>query len=183
MNDDIKTLWQNQTTEYDPMPLEEVRKRAGNFHSKIYWRNMREYFVSVVVIVWFGYFLWTDPTPLVRAGNAMMIAGTVYMMWQMHRRGAAGSLPVGVSASAWMDFYRRELVRQRDALRSIWKWYLAPFVPGIILILVGRAIQFQGKLTPVFVTAAICIAVFAGIWALNAWVARKLQRRIDELGG
>ena len=32
-------------------------------------------------------------------------------------------------------------------------------------------------------TVALCIAVFGGIWALNAWGARRLQRKIDELGG
>ncbi|MGA7711826.1 MAG: hypothetical protein WCA81_07990 [Rhizomicrobium sp.] len=181
MNDDLKTLWQNQTTDYAPMPLEEIRKRAGKLHSRVNWRNVIEYAASVVVIAVFGLYLWIFPAPLARLGSVLIIAGTLYMMWQLHRRGATAGLPAEQSASAWTDYYRHELERQRDALRTVWKWYLAPFVPGLIVFLVGRSMEFPDGLIRGSVAAAISISVFAGIWALNAWVARRLQRKIDEL--
>jgi hypothetical protein len=30
-------------------------------------------------------------------------------------------------------------------------------------------------------SVAICVLVFAAIWLLNVWGARRLQKRIDEL--
>ena len=79
-----------------------------------------------------------------------------------------------------LEFLRSELVRQRDLLRSVWWWYLAPFVPGLLLILGGVALERPGRwgwLAPGIVAAV----TFVGIGLLNQRVARKLQRRIDDL--
>ena len=40
-----------------------------------------------------------------------------------------------------LEFHRSELVRQRDLLRSVWWWYLLPFVPGMLLIPVGSSLD------------------------------------------
>jgi len=186
MNDDIKTLWRNQQTEYAPMPLDEIRKRAGQFHSRVCWRNIREYAASAFLVCIFGFYIWLFPAPLMRLGSALIIVALLYVAWQLHRRGAAMALPAEASASAWTDYYRRELVRQRDALQSIWKWYLGPMVPGLVVFLLGAALQTPPaahKQEWISITITFGIVVFGGVWALNAWGVRKLQRKIDELGG
>ena len=91
-----------------------------------------------------------------------------------------------ISGTAWTDYYRRELLRQRDALGTIWKWYLGPMVPGLAIFLVGASLQTPPgahKQLWISITVALSIVVFGGVGALNAWGARRLQRRIDELGG
>ena len=184
MSDDIKTLWQKQETEYAPMPLEEIRKRAGKFHSQVRWRNVREYVAAVIVVCGFGYYIWIFSAPLMRIGSALIIAATFYVVWQLHKRGAAGPLPAETSAATWTNYYRHELERQRDAVRGVWKWYLAPFVPGMVAFLAGSSMLLpHGGWPHVPGVAALCIAVFALVWALNALGARRLQRKIDELGG
>jgi len=186
MSDDIKTLWQKQETEYAPMPLEEVRKQAGKLHSRVHWRNVREYIAMVFVICVFGIYIWKFPAPLMRLGSALIIAAMFYVGWQLHKRGATDKLPADGSGSTWTDYYRHELMRQRDALQRIWTWYLGPMVPGLVVFLMGASLQTPPaahKQAWVAGTVALCIAVFGGIWALNAWGARRLQRKIDELGG
>lgn len=37
-----------------------------------------------------------------------------------------------------IDAHGAELVRQRDALRSAWLWYIGPLLPGLALFLWGR---------------------------------------------
>lgn len=182
MSDDLKTLWKNQTTEYAPMPLEEIRKKAGKFHSRIFWRNTRESIAAAIVVCVFVYYIWIFPAPLMRIGSALIIAAALYVTWQLYTRGATERLPAEASAATWTAYYRRELERQRDALRSIWKWYLGPLVPGLVVFLAGISMQLpHGTWAPVAGTVAFCIAVFGGVWALNAWGARRLQRKIDEL--
>jgi hypothetical protein len=81
-----------------------------------------------------------------------------------------------------LEFLRAELIRQRDLLRSVWGWYLLPFVPGLLLILVGVALERPERrdwLAPGIVAAV----TFVGIGLLNQRVARKLQRRLDDLDG
>jgi hypothetical protein len=181
---DIKKLWQNQVTESLPMPLEELQRKAKMFRSRIRRRNIREYVAAAILIVWVGSGLLRFSTPLNRAGQITIIAGVVYVVWQLRRRASTAILPVEASASNWLDFHRRQLERQRDALRSVWKWYLAPLIPGIALLLAGlsRTIeQRTGSIALIPAVAAANIVVFGAVWCLNVRAARRLQRRIDEL--
>jgi hypothetical protein len=75
---------------------------------------------------------------------------------------------------------------QRDALRSV--GYLAPFLPGMALLLAGR--WFQSHATRrslgadhliIALTGLMVIVVFVGVWLLNQRGARQLQRRIEDL--
>jgi len=96
---------------------------------------------------------------------------------------SAGESPADDLASV----HRRELVRQRDALRSVWRWYLAPFVPGLLVFIVGTTIEagVHAPLWAVIATSAVSLGfvslIFAGVWALNAYAARKLDQEINSL--
>ena len=83
------------------------------------------------------------------------------------------------------DFLRAQLVRQRDALKSVFWWYMLPFIPGLAMILIGNGMETPaGQGPPIWVrwlALAVMAGVFAGIWWLNQRVARKLQRHIDEI--
>jgi hypothetical protein len=144
--DDIKKLWQTQATESLSMPLEELQRKAKMFRSRIRRRNIREYVAAAILIVWVGSGLLRFSTPLNRAAQIAIIAGAVYVVWQLRRRGSTAILPVEASASNWIDFHRRQLERQRDALRSVWKWYLAPLIPGIALLLAGLSRTIEQRI-------------------------------------
>jgi len=180
---DLKTLWKSQGTEFPPMSLEDIRTQAGKLHSNVRWRNIREAAAAVLVVGGFGFYLWWFPDPLMRAGSVLVILGTLFVMWKLFTRGKSETLPGERSATTWTDYYRGELVRQRDLLKSVWKWYLAPLVPGMAIFLAGmahsRPYAASGKIAGV---AALCALVFLGIGLLNNWGARQLQKRIDALG-
>jgi Flp pilus assembly protein TadB len=98
-------------------------------------------------------------------------------MWQLHRRARARPLPEALAGSL-MEFHRAELARQRDALRSVWRWYIGPLVPGLVLFLCGRQIE-NGSWQPA--AFAIVALLLAGVVVLNLHAARRLQRQIDKL--
>ena len=67
-------------------------------------------------------------------------------------------------------------------------WYLAPFVPGCVLLVLGRYFQFHvpGRTLTwdhqiILMAAAVVALIFGIVWLLNAWGAERLQRRIDQL--
>jgi len=180
---DLKTLWKSQGTEHAPMSLEEIRNQAGKLQSNVRWRNIREAAAAVLVIGGFGFYVWWFPDPVMRAGSVLVILGTLFVMWRLLARGTATALPGAASALTWTDFYRGELVRQRDLLTSVWKWYLAPLVPGMAVFLAGLARTMpQAAMGKLAVTAVICVVVFLGVGFLNSWGARQLQKQIDALG-
>lgn len=173
-----KDLWARQPSEGFAMPLDDIHALAEKFARRIRIRNLVEYLAAVVVIGAFGWYAYAIPGLLVKLGSLMVVAGTMIVVWQLHRRAA----PLPTSGMDCLAHLRAELIRQRDALRSVTVWYLGPMVPGMALFLIGLYLYVPPARRHVLFTAALCIVVFAGVWALNYWGASRLQKRIDALG-
>ena len=175
--DNLKNLWQNQNVEPIVMSLEELRRKAEEFQKRIRHRNLREYVASGVVLAIFSYFLWRFPA--MRLAGSLILAGTLYMMYHLHTKGAAKVVPESLALDTCLAFHQRELERQRDLLRDVWKWYLLPWVPGLIAFVAAlfpptgwiRGLPF----------ILFCAAGFYFLWWLNKREADRLQRQIDEL--
>ncbi len=164
------------------------------FERTIARRNIGEYLASAIVVALFGFYAWRFPTLTLRIGCGLIIAGTLYVVYQLHRRASAKPAPAEWALTNCIEFQRSQMARQRDALRSVLTWYLLPFVPGMIVFLLGlfqfvRGIAISvGRPFPMgiaivsFSFITLCIAaVFFAVWKLNDWAAKKLQLQIDEL--
>jgi len=197
-NDEVPTnvekLWKSQASETPHLSPEDLHRRMDKFERKIFWRNIREYIAGAIVVAGFGYYEWKFPALLSRIGSGLTIAGALYVMFQLHRRASAEPAPADLGRSTYIEFHRREVVRQRDALRAVWSWYLLPFVPGFTVFLAGLAQSAMNTarlaghpLTATQVVEFIAgsgsfvVVVFIAVWLLNRWTAAKLQAQIDEL--
>ncbi len=111
--------------------------------------------------------------------------GTLLVLWNLHRQARRASAEeVQSAAASWRDFHRAELVRQRDALRSVWLWYLAPMLPGMLLLFAGSSQVLSGgwpALVSFGLVAAFVGAVFVTIGVLNSKAAKRLQEEIEAL--
>ncbi len=189
MNNDLQSLWQSMPTTPVAITVEEMRARAGKFERRIRRRNMIEYVAAAFVIVMFGWYatLPVAPAPLWPIANIAIILGTLVVVWNLHRVGRASATPASAEFGALLDFHRAELVRQRDALRTVWLWYLMPFVPGMTLWFAALwfatpdAQQTASWSMGLLTSAAVSVAIFVFIIALNLVGAARLQRLIDEL--
>lgn len=175
---DPRNLWQGQEVEKVILTVDEVRRRSARFERRVHWRNVREYIAGVLVIAFGTAQVWRThgwrATPPVLA-----ILGTMYVMFQLHRRGSARSLPSDVGIRGSIEFHRVELERQRDALLGVWHWYLLPFVPALAAALVVTGID-RGINARLIGTGVFFVLTFVGILALNKRGARKLDRKIQE---
>jgi hypothetical protein len=182
---ELKELWQSQKTEGVRMSVAEMQASAGKFQRRIQGRNAREYVASAVMVVFFGFEFWRAGDLLVRTGFALLIAGLCTLAWQLHVRGSWSPLPADAGLSSYVEYKRRELVRQRDALNSVWRWYLGPLVPGMAVLLLAFFRANPGHLKhPAFIVVPEAIffaAVSFVIAKLNSNAARRLQKEIDEL--
>jgi hypothetical protein len=179
---DPRNLWQNQDEEGGgkvTITLNDIRTRAARLERRIYWRNMREYGAGVLVVAAFTVQLWRGHGWQL-APPLLLIVGTIYVMFQLHRRGGARSLPADAGLRASLDFHLRELGRQRDALHTVWLWYLLPFVPGFVAALFVKAAE-SGINARLIVSGVVLVLLLFGAWGLNEWTARKIDRRIQEL--
>ena len=176
---DMRTLWRNQEMESYPVSLEEIRSQARRFQSQVRWRNLREYLASVVVVVVFGYFFFIMDDALLQLAAALTIAGSLYVCYQLQKRGSARKLPAEPGLKTCLEFHRTELVQQRDLLREVWRWYLLPFVPGFSLFFASQVMQAPWTRWGIFLVWFVIL--FVGIGMLNQWAARRLQREIEVL--
>ncbi len=170
------------------MSLADIHLHAQRFQSRVRLRNTMEYVAAAFVVVFFGWTAVTVPEPIVQVGAGLIMAGALYVCWQLYRLGRAatrGELDAG--AQSWAAFHRGELVRQREALRTVWSWYLVPFVPGMLVFLAGVSFTganpapFLARLAVFLVGAGLIAAVFAVIAWINGLAVKKLDAQIAAL--
>ncbi len=178
----IQQLWTNQPIEKITMTTEELQGHAKKFQRKINIRNNIEYFAGFVVIFAFGGYMVSFPNTLMRIGSMLAIAGTIFVLYQLHRRTSIGSLPEH-HGDSYLSFVRTELERQRDALNSVWHWYVAPFIPGLLVFRwsvetnpAAGAHFATGTLANVLIAVVLAVVVI-----LNRIGAKNLQKKIDDL--
>jgi hypothetical protein len=187
MNDDLhnraQEIWQCQAVEGLHLSADEIRRRAGKFQSRIHWRNLGEYAGGLVATLLFGSFLLKSHDILFRTAFGFFIAGLAYVAFQLQRKGSARSMPAAMGSATCLQFYRRELERQRDLVASVWRWYLGPLVPGFAMYSLAYALAFPhpDKLAGLALLDGMAAALFFLIWRLNVRAARSLQRLIDDL--
>ncbi len=185
--DPLRDLWAGQQTGEFSMPLEEIRRKARGFQKTIRWRNIREYAASALVIGIFGWMAVIIPEPVVKAGCILTVLGALYVCWKLHTMARAAGCAEMDAAESLADFHRKELLRQRAALASVWRWYLLPFVPGALVFVLGVSLApdnpapLAAKLGVLAFAVAIEAAVFGAVWWLNAQAAKALDKQIAAL--
>ena len=163
------------------MTLDDIRQRSRRFETKVGRRNLREYAAALVGILFFSIAAWRESNNVVRIGEGLSVVGALFIVYLLHKWGSAQRMPPEVGLMDCLDFHRSELTRQRDLLRSVWRWYLLPPVPGAAFILIGRAIERPDRWWVAFVLAVVFALTLIAIGKLNDRAALRVQRRIDGL--
>jgi hypothetical protein len=185
--DPLQSLWTAQQEEPFAMSLADIHTRAARFQSRIRWRNWIEYAASAIVVVAFAWTALVIGNTIMRMACGLIIAGTLYVTWKLGTLARSASTRETDETANWAAFHRAELVRQRDALRGIWRWYLGPLVPGMTLFWIGVALTPRGdapwwvQVGVALMGAAIGAAMFFGIAQLNLSAAKKLDEEIAAL--
>ena len=185
--DPLQALWANQPQEPFTMTLADVHTRATRFRSTVRNRNIIEYAAAALVIAVFGWMTVLIPVLMVKAGAALIALGALYVCWKLHTLAGASAKSELDAAASVTDFHRADLLRQRVALATIWRWYLAPLVPGMLLFTGGVAfasdtgLPFAAQLIEFAFSLALTSAVFGAVWWLNQRAVRELDKEIAAL--
>jgi hypothetical protein len=182
VTDHLQSLWQGQPAHDRLMSVDQLRDRSRRLTRIVSRRNMREYVAGGMAIVTCGYLAWKAPLlPLMRAGFLVSVPAVIFVVYHLHRQGASRVMPADMALASCLAFHRGELVRQRDLLRGVWRWYLAPLIPGLILVCLGPALAHPEHAGRALALFAGILAFFALIGEANRYAAKRLQARIDAL--
>jgi hypothetical protein len=184
--DPLQTLWTQQTQETFSMSLADIHAHSRRFRSRIRIRNLTEYAAAALVVAVFGWMAFLIPDLVVKAGCILTALGAVYVAYALHEKaGTFGGRPEG--AEPLLDYHRAELLRQRQALATVPRWYLAPFVPGILIFIGGvsfapdTGLPLLARLSQFGISLAIVSAVFAGVAWLNVRAVKQLDAEIAAI--
>ena len=185
---DLRSLWQSMPATPITITAEDMRARALAFERTVRRRNFGEYAAAMSVIGVCGWYAtFPEPaTPLWPIANLMIIAGVLLIIWNLNRLARTATPPASASTTDLIHFQRSQYTRQRDALKSVWLWYILPVIPGEILWFVAYAV---GTPTESPVRSAVVLGgaalitslVFGVVVLLNFLGAARLQRLIDDL--
>jgi hypothetical protein len=176
--DTILTLWQKQAREEPMMPLDEIRTKAERLDTKTRRWRVVTVVLFILLLIKGALEVWIQEEPLERAGDLLIIAALLYVAYRYRKQRLAAS-PVALGRTNCGDFYRAELVRQRDLSKDSWG-FLLPFVPGVALAVFGRGLEDRPT-SQLIAAVALSVVLFLGIAWWNAHTARKLQDEIDGL--
>jgi hypothetical protein len=176
---EIGQLWRQQPQGRETMTLEEIRTRARAFETKVQrWRLVGGVTMALLLAknVWE---VWTDTDMLERAGDLLMLAALVYIVFRFLRHARAETAPSTLGVTSCVEHYRSRLMRERDLSREGWTFVL-PFVPGFGLIIAGRAMEGRPA-SQVAVLIAVAVAMLAGVLWVIARSGRRLEREMAAL--
>jgi hypothetical protein len=183
--DRFQLLWQEQERQPVELAVDQIAREAASFRRTIHRRNLREYVAAIMVVAVFGAYAPLADTLMVRVACAATIAGALYVAYYLRRHGAPEPAELAACTAGHLAVHRRQLERQRELLASVWRWYLGPLVPVLVLFAVSKPIEQSGFARGTWISAAISLSVgalaLAGVARLNRVAARRLQREIDAL--
>jgi hypothetical protein len=179
--DHLKALWKGQEPEIQPMSVEAIRARVVRYQLQVRRRTIAALIVGLFSGGFFAWCAWIAPTPMVRLGDLIMIAGVPWMLWLAWRRGPR-ALPGGsASGRQLIDFHRGQLLRQKQSFRAQ-LMLVAPVLAGAAVVLLG--LHLAAPNAPV--AQYLPIAGLFCLWLVAFWFLARRQRRavqaqIDEL--
>lgn len=185
----IRTLWQKQAETVFSMELAEIQGKFSRLQARLRRRRVVTYAICLGETVWFAYWLvFTTPPIVMRLGCLLIILGMNFLAGQVwlddRDRQKTLENPGAAGRTNCLDYYRAELVRQREFHRGVWFWSrLLTLLPGPLLIGGWSAIKLHGTGNGdagVIILIATPILAVVAVW-LNYRLSRKHQRQIDAI--
>jgi len=174
----ITQMWRQQPGRHD-VTVDEIRTKANAFDARVQRWNLVTGLTLALLIAKNAWEVIVDVDLVERAGDLLLLVALLYVVHRFSRLAYVTTAPAALGRTSCADYYRAQLVRQRELSRDGWK-YILPFVPGMALIIVGRALEGRPP-SQVAALIGFALALLVGVLWVIARGARKLEREIAAL--
>ena len=186
--DKLKALWQSMPPEPIQISQSQLQKRTEKFQLRHKWRDKIEYLGWAALLPLLGFVAYHRFDVRIAIYMGLALFAAAICAWN-YSRFARVNTRNSVSADlSTLDYMKRELVRQRDAAATAWKWYIMPMMPFFLYTFAFRWIEEGASLTEInefrlfIIAAAVAIFLFIGGYILWQFLkAARYQRSLDEL--
>jgi len=188
-SDRLRELWQRQPDSPFSMNPDEIRKKLHQFQRKLRGRTIVVSIICLAETLCFAYWLIFSTQPvIIRIAFLLIILAMNFVAGQVwlderDRRKAMEGVDAPVQPNC-LDFYRTELVRQRNFHRGVWFWSrMIALLPGLLIIGAWAAIKLPGTRDG-YIGDSILVVTFiislVAVW-LNRRMSQKYRRRIEAI--
>jgi len=175
--DDLASAWQEQNDQsLSPEDREaiiaRVCRRVERLSGVVIRRDVIETIAAVVVIIFFGGFMYNAPTDYVvsKFGAGFLVCWALFIIYKMHRtRTIQRPAPIDAPVREFCRIELDRLDRQIQLLGSVLWWYIAPCIIGVNIMFVGLAGLGIDSL-------AYCIFTLLLAWAIYALNMRAVAK-------
>ena len=175
---DVLKLWQQHAREEPSPRLEDVRTKAERLDAKTRRWRVITMALFILLLIKGAVEVSTQTETLERATDLLLMTALIYVAYR-YRRWRLSAPPVALGRTNCLEFYRAQLVRQRDLSKDGWG-YLLPFAPGITLAILDGVLTDRPT-TDDIVLVLLGVALFVGIAGWNAYTAHRFQYEIEAL--
>jgi hypothetical protein len=176
---DLGQMWRQQPHAGHTMSVDEIRTKARDLDARVKQWTLVGGLTCALLLVKNAWEIWVDTDLLERAGDSLMFLALVYVIYRFGRYARSATAPAALGQASCAQYYRARLLRERDLSSEGWKFIL-PFVPGVALIVFGRAMQGRPPVQ-VALLIAFALLLFAGVLWVIARRGRRLEREIAAL--
>ncbi|HLZ76703.1 hypothetical protein [Phenylobacterium sp.] len=177
-DDHLKALWQGQEKETPTMTAIAVRALARNYVENMRGRIWLAFTFGVFEVLLFGLQAWRAPNGFMRAGDVIMMAGGVWMIWRIIAKRPGRLPPPEASIATLIDFHRAELERQPT--NASWMAVTAaPIFAGMLVVVVGMQ-KARPNMSLANVAPFLSLIIVWWIWAF-VLQKRQAKRRAEQI--
>jgi len=179
---DLSRLWNAQHAPVMPEAeieslLDRVRRHHRAFRRTVFWRDLRESLVGLLLAAFFSYIAFTE-TGYGRAGAFILVAAClgitgVFAWTRMHARAIRHSGAENLRRE--MEAALAEVEFQIRLIRNVRWWYLLPLVIGIMAWLFGSLLE-----SPTLSSLVGFVLVFPIVGIVFAWVDKLNRNAVRE---
>ncbi|MGZ6014355.1 MAG: hypothetical protein ACXWKM_01300 [Phenylobacterium sp.] len=174
----LKALWKGQQTETPEMTAIAIRALARNYVDNLRGRIWLAFTFGIFEVLLFGLQAWRAPNGFMRAGDMIMMAGGLWMIWRIVGKRPGRLPPPEASVATLIEFHRAQLERQPTDV----SWAVvtvAPVFAGVSVVLVGMRKARPNASLANFAPVLILIAVWC-IWAF-VLQRRQAKRKAEQI--
>ncbi len=182
---DPQSVWQNQPTEPLKLSATDLRRKALEAQSRTRFAVLFTSIIGIMCCVVFAWSFGRAHAALARIGYALVCLCMIYAAYHAYKWTWPGNLPEEAPINTCLEFYRRELERQRDYNRRWWRSGLPVLtLLGVVMAAVGTGAR---NTPPHPLLNALPFFLALAIWVVAFILLRKklgrgnLQREIEEL--
>jgi hypothetical protein len=178
-------VWLAQATEAPRISLEYIRHQASSLERGTRRRTTFNDILFVLAGALVVGFVWAAPNvylarPLMAAAVVYYLLFLIYCTYRLHRHTAAQANTADAGVLDTLRFHRRQLERQRDFRRGVWRWTGLGMLPGLAMQVASMIIDSLPWTGIAFLVGSCALAV--GVQYITGEVrARRSQREIDAL--